>query len=70
MSSIQEYIRRVYGTQQKCADALGVDRKTVYRWINDNPTPMLKYADKIVSTADTTKLELIGEVLYRDEELA
>ena len=70
MSSIQEYIRRVYGTQQKCADALGVDRKTVYRWINDNATPMLKYADKIVDTADTTKLELIGEVLYRDEELA
>jgi DNA-binding XRE family transcriptional regulator len=69
MSSLQKYIRRVYGNQQNCADALGVDRKTVYRWIHDNPNPMLKYADKIVKTGDTTKLELIGEILFRDEEL-
>ena len=69
MSSIQKYIRRVYGTQQKCADALGVDVRTVYNWININSMPMLKHADKIVETADTTKLELVGEILFRDEEL-
>jgi len=69
MSELQKYIKRVYGSQQNCADALGVNRKTVYRWLHDNPSPMLKYADKIVKTADTTKLELIGEILFRDEEL-
>ena len=68
MSQMTEYILRIYGTQKNCAEALGVNRKTVYRWLNENSTPMLKYTEQIVRTADTTRLELIGEILFNEDE--
>ena len=66
---LKEYIIKLYGTQQACADALGVDRRTIHRWIYEEPKRMIRYADKIVKTADTTKIQLIGEILYQDEQL-
>ena len=66
---LKEYIQKLYGTQQACADALGVDRRTVHRWIYEDPKRMIRYADAIVKTSDTTKIQLIGEILYQDEQL-
>jgi|TARA_R100000479_G_C6194566_1_gene132437 DNA invertase Pin-like site-specific DNA recombinase len=66
---LKDYIKKLYGSQQACANALGVDRRTVYRWINENPKRMIKYVDTIVKTSDTTKIQIIGEILYHDEEL-
>ncbi len=68
-TELKEYIKKLYGTQQACANALGVDRRTVHRWINEEPKRMIRYADTIVKTADTTKIQLIGEILYQDEQL-
>jgi len=65
---MKDYILRKYGTRQNCADSVGVDVRTVYRWININAMPMLKHADKIVQTSDTTRLELIGEILFNEEQ--
>lgn len=65
---MKDYILRKYGTRKNCANSLGVDVRTVYRWININAMPMLKHVDKIVQTSDTTKLELIGEILFNEEE--
>ena len=66
---LKEYIQKIYGSQQACADALGVARRTVHRWIYEEPKRMIRYADKIAKTADTTKIQLIGEILYQDEQL-
>jgi len=66
---LKEYIKTLYGSQQACADALGVDRRTVHRWIYEEPKRMIRYADVVVKTADTTKIQLIGEILYQDEQL-
>ena len=66
---LKDYIKKLYGSQKACADALGVDRRTVYRWINENPKRMIKYVDAIVKTSDTTKIQIIGEILYHDEEI-
>ena len=68
-TELKEYIQKLYGSQQACADALGVDRRTVHRWIYEEPKRMIRYADKIAKTADTTKIQLIGEILYQDEQL-
>ena len=68
-TELKEYIIKLYGSQQACADALGVDRRTVHRWIYEDPKRMIRYADSIVKTADTTKIQLIGEILYQDEQL-
>ena len=65
---MKDYILRKYGTRKNCANSLGVDVRTVYRWININAMPMLKHADKIVQTSDTTRVELIGEILFNEEE--
>jgi hypothetical protein len=65
---MKDYILRKYGTRQNCAKSLGVDVRTVYRWININAMPMLKHVDKIVKTSDTTRVELIGEILSNEEE--
>ena len=65
---MKDYILRKYGTRKNCADSLGVDVRTVYNWININAMPMLKHADKIVQTSDTTRVELIGEILFNEEE--
>jgi len=65
---MKDYILRKYGTRQNCADSVGVDVRTVYRWINISAMPMLKHADIIVQTADTTRLELIGEILFNEEQ--
>ena len=69
VNGLKKYIKRLYGTQKNCADKLGVNRRTVCRWIYDDPKPMLRYADSVVKTCDTTKLEFIGEVLYHNEQL-
>jgi hypothetical protein len=65
---MKDYILRKYGTRKNCAQSLGVDVRTVYNWININAMPMLKHADKIVQTSDTTRVELIGEILFNEEE--
>tara|TARA_B110000285_G_scaffold123829_1_gene139855 strand:- start:43 stop:249 length:207 start_codon:yes stop_codon:yes gene_type:complete len=65
---MKDYILRKYGTRKNCANSLGVDVRTVYNWININAMPMLKHADKIVQTSDTTRVELIGEILFNEEE--
>ena len=65
---MKDYILRKYGTRKNCANSLGVDVRTVYRWININAMPMLKHADKIVQTSDTTRVELIAEILFNEEE--
>ena len=64
---MKKYILRKYGTQENCAKALGVDVRTIYRWANVNAMPMLKHADTIVRTCDTTRLELIGEILFFED---
>jgi len=68
-NELKQYINSLYGSQQNCANALGVDRRTVHRWIYEEPKRMIRYADKIAKTADTTKIQLIGEILYQDEQL-
>ena len=68
-NGLKEHIHRVYGSQQACADELGVDRRTVCRWIYEDPRRMIRYADAVAKTANTTKLELIGEILYQEEML-
>ncbi len=65
---MKDYILRKYGTRQNFADSVGVDVRTVYRWINISAMPMLKHADKIVQTCDTTRLELIGEILFFEDQ--
>ena len=65
---MKDYILRKYGTRKNCADSVGVDVRTVYRWINISAMPMLKHADKIVQTSDTTRVELIGEILFNEEQ--
>ena len=65
---MKRYILELYGSQQKCADALGVDRKTVYRWINENPWPMVRHAKKILETSNTTKEELMIEILLNEDD--
>ena len=65
---MKDYILRKYGTRKNCANSLGVDVRTVYNWININAMPMLKHADQIVQTSDTTRVELIGEILFNEEE--
>ena len=65
---MKDYILGKYGTRKNCAKSLGVDVRTVYRWINISAMPMLKHADKIVQTSDTTRVELIGEILFNEEQ--
>jgi hypothetical protein len=68
MVPIKKYIIDLYGSQGACAEALGVDRKTVYRWIYINAWPMLKYVDKIVETSKTTKNDIMLEILFNEDD--
>tara|TARA_R110000822_G_scaffold106754_8_gene235136 strand:+ start:1001 stop:1216 length:216 start_codon:yes stop_codon:yes gene_type:complete len=64
---MKSYIVKLYGSQQACAEALGVDRKTVYRWINVNTWPMAKYVDQIVKTSEATEEEVLLEILWNED---
>ena len=64
---MKAYIIDLYGSQKAFAEALGVDRKTVYRWINVNTWPMAKYVDQIVKTSEATKEEVLLEILWNED---
>ena len=65
---MKHYIVKLYGSQKACAEALGVDRKTVYRWININTWPMVKYVDQIVETSEAVKEEVLFEILFNEDD--
>lgn len=69
MSELQEYVKRMYGSQAKMATSLGVTANTVTNWLHRNPRQMLKHADKIVAQCPTTYTELTSEVMYHAEQL-
>jgi hypothetical protein len=57
----------LYGSHKACHESLGVNRSTLYRWLNNDPRRMLRYCDRIAKQTDTTKLQLEGEILFHDE---
>jgi hypothetical protein len=67
INGLKKYMLRLYGTNKACYESLGVNRSTLYRWLNQDPMRMLRYCDKIAKQTDTTKLQLEGEILYHDE---
>ena len=69
VNGLKDYIVTLYGSHKACHESLGVNRSTLYRWLNNEPRRMLKYCDKIAKQTDTTKLQLEGEILYLDEQL-
>lgn len=69
VNGLKKYIVTLYGSNKACYEALGVNRSTLYRWVNQDPMRMLKYCDKIAKQTDTTKLQLEGEILYQDEQI-
>ena len=69
VNGLKDYIVNLYGSHKACHESLGVNRSTLYRWLNNEPRRMLKYCDKIAKQTDTTKLQLEGEILYQDEQI-
>ena len=69
VNGLKDYIVTLYGSHNACHESLGVNRSTLYRWLNNEPRRMLKYCDKIAKQTDTTKLQLEGEILYQDEQI-
>ena len=69
VNGLKDYIVTLYGSHKACHESLGVNRSTLYRWLNNEPRRMLRYCDKIAKQTDTTKLQLEGEILYLDEQL-
>lgn len=63
---MKAFIIELYGSQKACAKALGVNRKTLYRWIYKSPWPMLKYTDKIAETSKASKMQVIEHILNKD----
>lgn len=66
MVPLKDFIIELYGSQEACAEALGVNRKTVYRWIYINAWPMLKYVDKIVETSGANETDIMLEILFNE----
>ncbi len=69
INGLKKYILRLYGSHKACSESLGVNRSTLYRWLNNEPRRMLRYCDRIAKQTDTTKLQLEGEILFHDELL-
>jgi len=58
----KEYVKRLYGSQKKMAEALKVSENTVSRWVKKNPIPMLAHGIDIIRDCNTTELELFSEI--------
>ena len=63
------FLRKHYGTLENCADQLGVDRRTVYRWCSHNPSGLLKHMPTMVNQCNTTPTQIMGEVMFQEEIL-
>ena len=66
---MNSYIKKHFGTIQKCADELGVSTRTVSNWIHRNPKGILKHGIEITAKKDTTWMQLQGEVEFCLEAL-
>jgi len=62
-TDFKDYVRRLYGSQKKMAQALDVSQNTVTNWVKKNPYPMLNHAGAIIRDCDTTHVELNSEVI-------
>jgi len=51
-------ITQIYGSQKAMAVELGVTPQTVTNWMHKDPTPMLKYSEKIAGTGKVSFKEL------------
>ncbi len=67
---MKEFLVKHYGSLEECADELKVGRSTVYRWIQSNPRGILFHAPEILRDKNTVALELITEVVAREQKLA
>jgi len=63
----KKFVRRLYGSQKKMAQALSVTENTVSNWVLRNPYPMLKHAPQLVRDCNTTNVEIMSEVLAHAE---
>jgi len=68
-NDLKKFIKKKFGSQRACAEALKVTTQSVHNWHDKNPRAMLKHAPEIVSMVDTTWTQLTAEVLNREEEL-
>lgn len=68
-SDLREFIEKHYGGQAQLARHLGVTAETVRLWLTKNPKPMLKYLPEIVNGANTTEMEVVGEILHHVEQV-
>ena len=63
------FIVRLFGSQKKMAEELGVSVQTVSLWCRENPRGVLRYAPEIVRIANTTYHQLIWEVVALEKKL-
>lgn len=68
-NDLKKFIKKKFGSQARCAEALNITAQSVYNFHANNPRAMLKHAPEIVAQCDTTWTQLSGEVLAREAEL-
>jgi len=68
-NGLKKYLIKLYGSQKNIYSSLGIDRSTLYRMFNEEPKRLIKHTTTIAKQTDTTKIQLIGEILYRDEQI-
>lgn len=68
-NDLKKLIKKLYGSQLRCATILNVSTQSVQNWCSRNPRAMLKHAPEIVHHTDTTWTQLAAEVLNREQEL-
>lgn len=69
MEPLAAFIRKHYGTVTNAAASFGVTEQTVYKWVRENPRGLLKHMPTMVRQCDVTETQILGEVMYQEEQL-
>jgi len=65
-----EFIIKLWGSEQACAEELGISPRTIRNWKTQTPRGMLKHAPEIVEKHNITWTQLAGEILYQEEKIS
>ena len=67
--NLKQFVKRHWRTYEECAFDLGVNRNTIYNYVNTNPTGILRHTHALIEKDNVEALLLFDAVAKTMEQL-